>query len=40
MEMRSIAIKTMNKIQITMIGQPEPPKVGYLGILGLIGVPQ
>jgi len=40
MEMRSIAIKIINNTHITMIGQPEPPKVGYWGIFGLIGIPQ
>lgn len=39
-EMRSIAIKTTNSTHITMIGQPDPPKVGYLGMFGFIGVPQ
>jgi hypothetical protein len=40
MEIRSITIKATNSTHITMMGHPDPPKVGYLGILGLIGVPQ
>ncbi len=37
--MRSIAIKVTNNTHITMIGQPDPPKVGYFGIFEFIGVP-
>jgi len=39
MVMRRIPTKVTNNIHITMIGQPDPPKVGYLGIFGFIGVP-
>jgi len=35
MEMRSITIKVTNNTHITMIGQLDPPKVKYFGILGI-----